>query len=104
MRSRPRAMLIACRDGSDSAARRDSRGSSAEQVVHDEIDELDPNEGEQNSTEAVDEEVPAQQRGRTDGSILHAAKRERYERRDDEGVEDDRRENGALGRAEAHDV
>ena len=43
-------------------------------------------------------------RGGADRPILHAAQRQRNQRDDDQGVEDDGRENRALRRREMHDV
>ena len=67
-----------------------------EQVVDDEVDQLDPDEGQDHAAEAVDEQVAAQERGRADRAVADALQRERDERGDDQRVEDDRRDDRAL--------
>ena len=49
---------------------------------------------------AVDPQVAPQQRPGADRAIAHAFERQRNERDDDQGVENDRRENGALRRCQ----
>ena len=74
------------------------------QVVHDQVDQLDPDEGQDHAAEAVDQQVAPQKRRRADRAILDAAQGERDERRDDQRVEDDRGDDRALRRAQVHDV
>src|ERR1700722_19481684 len=74
------------------------------QHADDDVDGLDTDEGHDDAAESVDEEVAAENRGSTERAILDAAQGERNQRHDNQGVEDDRRKNRALGRREMHDV
>ena len=65
--------------------------SGAEHVVDDEIDQLDADERRDDAAEPVDQQVPAQERGRADRAVADAAQRQRDQDRDDERVEDDGR-------------
>src|SRR5579883_3354648 len=68
------------------------------------VDELDANEGHDDAAEAVDEKIAPQNARRTHRTVGDAAQRQRDERNDDERVEDDCREDGALRRLQLHDV
>ena len=68
------------------------------------VNELDPDERNNDSAGAVDQKIVAQQRGRAHGAICHAAQRQRDQRNDDDRVEDHRREHSRLRRPQVHDV
>src|ERR1700694_1684682 len=68
------------------------------------IDELDAGEGHGDPAQAIDQEIAAQDGGRSHRAIGNATQSKRDERDDDQRVEDDRRQDGALGRRETHDV
>ncbi len=67
----------------------DSRARST--LCDHEVDQLDADERRDDAAEPVDEQIPAQERGRADRPVAHAAQRQRDQDRDDERVEDDRR-------------
>src|SRR4029077_13007221 len=69
-----------------------------------EVDRLDADERDDHAAAAVDPQVAPQQWAGPDRAIAHAFERQRNERDDDQRVEDDRRENGALRRRQPHDV
>jgi hypothetical protein len=48
--------------------------------VHDEVDQLDADEGQDHAAEPVDEQVASQECGGADRAVLDAAERERDER------------------------
>src|SRR5262249_28875446 len=81
-----------------------SRPSHPAERGQDHVDELDAEEGHEDSSHTVDQEERAQARRGAHRRLSDAAKRQRNERDDDERVEDDRREDGALWRGEPHDV
>src|ERR1700679_3717623 len=68
------------------------------------VDELDPHERDEDAAEPIDEEVPAKEQRRSDRSVLNAAERERDEEDDYDRIEDDGRENRAVGGREVHHV
>lgn len=68
------------------------------------VDQLDPHEGDDDAAEAVDEEVSPQDGRRAERPVADAVEGERDEGDDDERIEDDRREDGLLRRRQAHDV
>ena len=53
-----------------------------EDVVHDQVDQLDPDERQDHAAEPVDAEVAAEQGCRADRAVLHALERERNQRRE----------------------
>src|SRR5215470_17836524 len=59
------------------------------------VDRLDPDEGDDDAADTVDQEISPQDRRRADGTELHAAERERDQGDDDQRVEDDRRQDRA---------
>src|SRR6266496_2915211 len=65
-----------------------------------------PNAGKwhDDSTEAVDQKVPAQQLASAHGLIPHTPKSQRHQSDNDYRIKDDRREYRALGRVQPHDV
>src|SRR5271157_5294686 len=63
--------------------------------MHEQVDGLDADERRDDSSQAVDEQVPPQYPLRSNGPVAHSAKRERDQRHDDEGIEYDRGEHGA---------
>ena len=67
----------------------------------DDVDELDADERGDDAADAVDERVACQQRSGADGPVGDAAEGERDQGDDDERVEDDGREDGALGASRA---
>src|SRR5579859_6039468 len=71
---------------------------------YDQVDQFDADEGNDHSPQAIDQQIAPQQRACTDGVIGDAAKRQRYQQGDDDGVEDHRRKNGALGTVQVHDI
>src|ERR1019366_10189634 len=77
---------------------------SAEEVVDDQVDQLDADEGGDDPAEAIDPEVTPQQRTGPDWPVAYAAQRQRDQQRDDDRVEDDRRHDRRARRAETHDV
>src|SRR5688572_25778501 len=68
-------------------------------VVRQEIDQLDAGEGRDEPSEAVDEQIPAQDHDGGRGPELHTPQRQRDQRDDDERVEDDGAQDRALGTA-----
>ena len=68
------------------------------------VDGLDADERDDDAAHAVDQQVVAQQHIGGLGLVLHALQRQRNQRDDDDGVEDDRGENGRLRRMQVHDV
>src|SRR3954453_13750458 len=73
-------------------------------VHDDQVDELDPDERDDQPAESVDPQVPAQQRARRRRRVPHAAQRQRDERDDDQRVEHDRRRDRRRRAVQAHDV
>src|SRR5215472_1196288 len=71
---------------------------------HEHVDELDADERDDNAAKAVDQKIAPQDAGGTHWTIGHAPQCQRNERDDDERVEDDRREDGALRSRQVHDV
>src|SRR6516162_11929465 len=59
--------------------------------LDDEVDELDPDERDDQSADAVDQQVPAEQRLGRGRPVPYAAQRQRDQRHDDQRVEDDGR-------------
>src|SRR5580698_1633428 len=70
----------------------------------DEVDQLDEDKGGDDPTDAVNEDVAAQDGLRTRWPPLDTAEGERNQGDDDQRVEDDRREHSALRTVELHDV
>src|SRR5713101_9005742 len=68
------------------------------------VDSLDSQKWNYHAAEAVDEKIAGQNRGGTERTITHAAERQRYQRDNDQRVEDDRGQNRALRRREMHHV
>ena len=73
-----------------------SVSSGEAQGGDDEVDRLDADERHDDAAEAVDQEVAPQQRRRADRPVAHAPQRQRDQGDDDQRVEDDRRQDGAL--------
>ena len=67
----------------------------------DEVDELDGDERRDDAAQPVDQQIAAKQRGGADGTILDAPQRQRDQRDDDQGVEDDRRQYRRLAATRA---
>src|SRR5215831_16148151 len=65
---------------------------------HHEVDRLDAEERNDDAADSVDQKVEPQQSGGADWAIAHALQRQRNERDDDQRVEDDRGQDGALRR------
>src|SRR6266478_9264572 len=68
------------------------------------VDGLDADERNDDSADAVDEQIASHERGGTDRTIAHPFERQRNKRDNDQRVEDDGGENRALRRRQAHDV
>src|SRR5260370_5308199 len=66
------------------------------------VDKLDSDKRGNDSTHAIDQQVAAQQGRRTQWTIPHTAESERNQGDDDQSVENHRRENCRLRRAEMH--
>src|SRR5580698_7041570 len=66
--------------------------------VDDQVDDLDADERRDDAAEAVDQEIAAEQRGRSNGAEAHTTKCQWHQRDDDERVEDDGTEDRAVGR------
>src|SRR5690242_18871499 len=62
----------------------------------DHVDDLDPDERHEDAAQAVDQQVTAQQVGGADRAVLDPLQGQRNQRYDDQGVEDDRGQDGAL--------
>ena len=76
--------------------------SSGETQGHDdEVDGLDADKRKHDAAQAVDQQIAAQERGRADRTIVDTLQRQRNERDDDQRIEDDRRQDGALRRVRA---
>src|SRR5262249_32109312 len=69
-----------------------------------EVDGLDADERNDDAAYAVDQQVTAQQRPGADRAVGDALQRQRDQRDDDQRVEDDGRQDGALRARQAHDV
>ena len=67
------------------------------QSADDEVDEFDPDEGGDQPSQSVDEQVAAEDRRRTHRLELHASQGQRDEQDDDDRVEDDRGQDGRVG-------
>src|SRR5256886_13960122 len=67
----------------------------------DHVHELDPRERDDNSPHAVDPDMTAQDGRGAERAVAHALQRQRDQRDDDQRVEDDGGENGALRRGQA---
>src|SRR5215831_14763234 len=68
------------------------------------VDRLDPNERNDHAADSVDQKVEAQQSGGTDRTIADPFQRQWNERDDDQRVEDDGGQDGALRRCKPHDI
>src|SRR6516162_6070909 len=64
--------------------------------LDDEVDGLDSDERDDQPADAVDPQVPAEQRRGGGRPVANAAQRERNQRDDDQRVEDDRRSDRRL--------
>ena len=65
---------------------------------------FDADERDDDAAEAVDEQVALQNGQRADGLEFHAAQRQRNQRDDDERVENDGAQDGAVRAVQVHDV
>src|SRR5580700_9867037 len=84
---------------------RNMMSSSREmQGRNNEVDGLDAEKRNQDAADAVDQQIATQQWARPDGPVRDALQRQRNQSNDDQGVEDDRRQDGALRRLQMHDV
>ena len=70
----------------------------------DQIDELDADERGDHTPDAVDQKVPAQDRGGAHGPELDAPQRDGNQQHDDDRIEYDRAEDGGVRIVELHDV
>ena len=68
------------------------------------IDRLDPDKRRDDPPDPVDQQVVDQQLLGRHGAELRPLQRQRHQQRDDDRVEDDRREDGAEGAGQVHDV
>ena len=68
------------------------------------VDSFDPDERRDDAAESIDEQIPAQQRGRAHRPVGDAPQRKRDQGDDDQRIEDDRRENRALRTRQVHDI
>src|ERR1700746_863252 len=60
------------------------------------VDQLDADEGHDDAADAVEQQVAPKDRRRADWAIRDAAQRQRYQRDDDQRIEDDCRQDGTL--------
>src|ERR1700759_755671 len=65
-------------------------------VQDDEVDELDPDERDDQAADAVDPQVPAEHGRRRRGPVPDTAQGQRDQRDDDQSVEDNRRGDGRV--------
>src|SRR5882757_419736 len=68
------------------------------------VDQLDADEGHDDAAETVDEQVAYQQRGGAGGAVLHAPEGKWDQRDDDQRIENDGGQDGALRRLQVHEV
>src|ERR1039458_9217398 len=68
------------------------------------IDQPDSGERRDDAADAIDQQIAAQQGGRAHGPVLDAAQGQRNERDDNQRIEDDAGEHGAVRVVQAHDV
>src|SRR6202049_1997733 len=68
------------------------------------VDQLDADEGEQYASAAIAQHVSPQDGCGTDRAVFDALERQRYQSRNDQRVEDYRRQDGAVRRRKVHDV
>src|SRR5882672_4006662 len=68
------------------------------------VNELDADEWNEDTAEAVDKQIALQGGQRADRRVFYAPQGERDQRNDDEGVENDRAQNGAGRTVQPHDV
>src|SRR5579872_7476017 len=73
-------------------------------VCNQHVNQLDPEERNDDSAKAIQQQVVAQERGRAQRAVLHAPQRQRDQGHDDQRIENDRREYRRLGRPQMHDV
>src|SRR3954451_7312469 len=69
-----------------------------------EVDRLDADERNDDAAKAINQQITLEQRPGPHGAIPHALERKRNEGDDDQRIEDDRREDGALRTHQVHDV
>src|SRR5665213_1071349 len=69
-----------------------------------EVDEFDEDERDDDPPHSADPDLPAQNGGGTGRAELYPSKGQGYQGNDDQGVEDDGREHGALWAVQLHDV
>src|SRR5580704_16765262 len=74
------------------------------QCDEEQVDELDPEEGGDHAAYAIDQKVALQHLGGAHGLELDPPQGQWDEQHDDEGIENDRRQDGEMGIAEPHDV
>src|SRR5450759_4725243 len=67
------------------------------------IDRLDPRERHEDAADAVEHQVSSENPPRAEGPVRNAPESQWDQGDDDERVEDDRGEDGTLGRGETHD-
>src|SRR5579863_5174357 len=68
------------------------------------VNELDSRERNENTSQAVDQQVTPQEHGSPQGAVLHPLQCQRDQEHDDQRVEDDGRQNGRKGARQAHDI
>src|SRR5215471_19460332 len=100
--SSPRSAAMWCR--TQPGRRFIYRSPESWDELNDEVDGLDPNEGDDQPADTVDPQITAEQRGGRGGPVAHAAQRQRDQRDDDQRVEDDRRGDRRLRAVQVQDV
>ena len=68
------------------------------------VDGLDADKGNDDAAKPVDQQIAPEQRTRADRTVGDALQRQRDERDDDQRIEDDGRQDGALRRRQIHNV
>src|SRR5437588_10705686 len=100
-------MTRVARSARSTSAERDvfmERSSGEVDAGDDDVDGLDADEGDDHPSDAVDEQVAAEQSRGADGPVLDSLQRQRDQGDDDQRVEDRGREDGALTAVQLHDV
>src|SRR5437899_12344786 len=68
------------------------------------VDNFDADERNDDSAETINQKIALQNSQRADGLIFHATQRQRNERDDDQGVENNRAQDCTLGTMQTHDI
>ena len=74
------------------------------QTDHDHVNQFDANERCNYTAHSPNQQIATQQRVGADGTILHTFERDRNQQRNNNRIENHRRQNRRSGRVQIHDV